>query len=682
VSIPTQVGIETSETIVPSNQFCYYNFPLQVNLFNQGLPKDRKYNKLKEHQFATKHSMEGFATVQMGVKSLAALTMFGERGLYSGHVYQPDVNHRQVNFWSYHDATNTEETGSEKSGVNSVSLIESMVNPSEVRSFSNGNLMSFLCYELEPVPDASNNNLAIKSPSALRFTLGEDQLDTYGTGFIDGYRAKNLTDESFRRTLDVFGMVSTSTRCRTPLGVDKIACFFQEICKHNLSTTEGLQTFLKEFKLERFYQITKEPIEQQLHQLFTVIRSLTPLRLAAYDGRHRFNLSCYFATGFFSPSTELKLERSNFNLAFPGKNFHQTAVFQAQRLELSYPNNPTFSLSTAFQVLRKQSFVSTASQSLSVRTSWDSLIPEFIEQLINSQEALQLQKFCSQSYWEPDHKQFTVLKTNYDIVFGAFCAFLEEAPETRLRLARGNVQKDVEWKILRDEVGSRNTAATSFGKKRKLIQQSQAPRDLNMICGVLKWLCDSVPNLTMLRRYFQVRSPRVTQAATTSEDRAVHKSLLYLRWSIVGVVIVASEFLTQRYTIEKHMLDLVGNHTSGQDLEEAGKEALVRDRMETAKKALEEYPSLAYWDDTVGLFSTMWDELHGKMNSWTDGEPVKGYLNENSLGKNNQRVTTKLKFALQASMFRDILDTIGWFGFNGYLTWSGSKNHALHLYLQ
>ena len=64
--------------------------------------------------------MEGFATVQMGVKSFAALTMFGERGLYSGHVYQPDVNHRQVNFWSYHDATNTEETGSEKGGVSSV----------------------------------------------------------------------------------------------------------------------------------------------------------------------------------------------------------------------------------------------------------------------------------------------------------------------------------------------------------------------------------------------------------------------------------------------------------------------------------------------------------------------------------------------------------------------------------
>ena len=70
--------------------------------------------------------MEGFATVQMGVKSFAALTMFGERGFYSGHVYQPDVNHRQVNFWSYHDATNTEETGSEKGGVSSVSLIESM----------------------------------------------------------------------------------------------------------------------------------------------------------------------------------------------------------------------------------------------------------------------------------------------------------------------------------------------------------------------------------------------------------------------------------------------------------------------------------------------------------------------------------------------------------------------------
>ena len=50
--------------------------------------------------------MEGFATVQMGVKSFAALTMFGERGFYSGHVYQPDVNHRQVNFWSSSEKPN------------------------------------------------------------------------------------------------------------------------------------------------------------------------------------------------------------------------------------------------------------------------------------------------------------------------------------------------------------------------------------------------------------------------------------------------------------------------------------------------------------------------------------------------------------------------------------------------
>jgi hypothetical protein len=92
------------------------------------------------------NSPKGYDTVLVKMDRFAALTMFAEHGLYLGHVYQPEVNHRQMNFTSFYKNT-------AKPGGNIPPMIDSMLNPTPHKSFSMGNLMSFYFYEVEAATD-------------------------------------------------------------------------------------------------------------------------------------------------------------------------------------------------------------------------------------------------------------------------------------------------------------------------------------------------------------------------------------------------------------------------------------------------------------------------------------------------------------------------------------------------
>ena len=83
----------------------------------------------------------------IGVKSFGPATIFAERGPFSGHVYQPKVNHREVDFLSYSHRQDT--------SLLSKPLCESMLFPKSETSFSVGNKMGLYCYEVTKPKDHS-----------------------------------------------------------------------------------------------------------------------------------------------------------------------------------------------------------------------------------------------------------------------------------------------------------------------------------------------------------------------------------------------------------------------------------------------------------------------------------------------------------------------------------------------
>ena len=87
-----------------------------------------------------------FESILANVNHFAAVTMFVERGLLSGHCYQPDINHRQINFNSFADTYETD-------GQIKPSLSDSMVYPTRENSFSAGNPMALYCYQVRKMKD-------------------------------------------------------------------------------------------------------------------------------------------------------------------------------------------------------------------------------------------------------------------------------------------------------------------------------------------------------------------------------------------------------------------------------------------------------------------------------------------------------------------------------------------------
>lgn len=87
----------------------------------------------------------------------APITFFAERGVYSGHPYQPAVNHREMSFRIF---THSRQSGDHKTAA----MIDSMVFPTESNSFSVGNVMSMFFYEIEAVDEIV---MPLKSPAAI-----------------------------------------------------------------------------------------------------------------------------------------------------------------------------------------------------------------------------------------------------------------------------------------------------------------------------------------------------------------------------------------------------------------------------------------------------------------------------------------------------------------------------------
>ena len=128
----------------------------------------------------------------VGVKSFCPVTFFAERGPYSGHVYQPKVNHRVVDFMSY----------SHRQEISTLSkpLRESMLYPNEETGFSVGNLMGLYCYEVTKLDKHSLGIRGIlESPATLNHTFDvKRDLEVNGMGEILQLKAEPLSISTFQ----------------------------------------------------------------------------------------------------------------------------------------------------------------------------------------------------------------------------------------------------------------------------------------------------------------------------------------------------------------------------------------------------------------------------------------------------------------------------------------------------
>ena len=618
--------------------------------------------------------------IQVRLDCLAGLTLFAERGFYSGHVYQPYVNHRVMDFNSFHEARPT------AGGSHGTPLIDSVLRPTEMNSFSLGNKMSFYFYEVEEV---ETPDFPIYSPSYLSIDDGDDRF--LQSCRIKKTNARTLSPETFSDTLTLFySKRNIAKKDKTkPVCCTEIAMFIGKICSFNIGTIDGLQRLVTEHHLDWLYEVTDKPIPDQLLEFSAALRAVTRMRVAAYDGRHRFNLCCYFAMGYFDPTCRLKLERKQFDVVFQGivakdsQNqevvdsngnrvmvaLENCAVFQSQAVCIATPKPGVTQLSF-FEALRQQGTVTTAAQGLVVSHTAESMWSEFIE-YIGSNTVLQ--KFTNSTYWKPKDaprkkgppgNDFDVIDTNTTILWDAFVKFLNASPASahvRKNILQGNSKVDVDAMIQTFRSGT-YTKGTShcFGYKRVPKPPNGCSTIFAVFGATMKLLCDDITNFDLLRRFLQDRSFKHEQVPSCVEDKAFFGSVDYLNLFVLAIASASAETMTKRYILEKTLILWA--------MRQNGNPALKNDMDEA-------WPSFHHSMKTKQNDETM----KNIVEALQDGDITDTKIGD--IGVKSTKLTHKLKFAAHVSVTRDILETICEFGFNPKVTHVGEANHLLQLYL-
>ena len=620
--------------------------------------------------------------VQFQVPCFAGLTLFAERGFYSGHVYQPYVNHRVMDFNSFHDARPM------PGGNHGTPLIDSVLRPTDMNSFSLGNKMSFCFYEVE---DAEEPEFPLHSPSYLSIERGEDTF--LQSCRIKKRNARTLTPETFSKTLAIFSLKRHTDNKAKPVCASEIAMFLQKICTPHIGTTEGLQGLVTEHKLGWLYTVTNEPIPDQLRKFSAALRAVTPMRVAAYDGRHRFNLCCYFAVGYFNPTCRMKLDRKEFGVAFEGLvakdskgedvadpdgnpvmvTFENCAVFQPQIVCVATPK-PDVTQSAVFEAMRQQGTVTTAAQGLVVSHTVESMMSEFVEYLGHSTT---LVKIDNKNYWRPKDaplknsakaNDFDIIDTNTTAIWNAFVTFLDASPAVRKSLLQGNSRVKVVEMVTTFRSGTfLKGTSHCFGYNRVPKPPNGCSTIFAIFGATMKLLCDDIENFDLLRRFLQDRTFKHFQVPSCVEDKAFFGSMEYFNMFVMGIASVSAETVTKRYILEKTLILW----------------ALRQKNIPELKADMEAQSDLG--DSTWPCFShcveakttTAMGTIHAALKS--------GHISDTTMGdlaKKSTKLTMKLKFAAHATLTKDILQTICEYGFNPKVTHIGENNHLLQLYLE
>lgn len=617
--------------------------------------------------------------VRVTLNQFAPMTFFAERGGYSGHVYQPAINHREMLFGTFVD---------ERQGISDTRMSpmnDSMVFPDEGNSFSRGHLMSLYFYEAQD----GECNVPILSPAPLTYVddgeNGKNRLHIMGR--MEGKTVEALTPETFEQTLKIFGLKRKSgASSKDRVSAKEVAEFMTKLGEHKLGTVQDLQAFVSQFDMGWLYEVTDEPIQKQLHYFAALLRALTPMRVAAYDGRHRFNLCCYFVSGNYNPSASLSMKEQNFEETFRRKvwkdgedgepleqllevKYENCAVFQSQTVMVTLPKSNA-TTKAAFESMIRYGSSATANQALVVETTLNTLMPEFIQYLL-SQPTLCLDKFNWTSYWSADEKTFfsndedeegekkCVIDRNMLQIWVHLMNFMNVS-ESRRKLMMG--QTNSTFSIMaeianptKSNMANTNLAMDYQKKNGKTKCKNHLSTNFGIFLSSCKLLCDDLKNFVLLRRFLQCRDWTHLQGPLDPRDINLHGSVEYYQRYVLDIAAAATHIVTNRLNLEKALIEFCRNEKDNADLSIDLK---------------------TNWPNFTVLSQSS-DLKIGKIKTVA----ASGEVSSTKLTPGSLNVTRKMEFAAHCTIFRDILETICTYGFNPVIKHREGKNQGLELYL-
>ena len=253
------------------------------------------------------HPTVDHVIMKSGAGILCMLTHLLERGLYSGEPFMMEsVNHRDADSFYWLNNTDGRE----------YSMIQSLTeNRIVAQRFDVGGEKVSLCFYR--VDDNIDKGVRLRTPRQVATSEGSDACYVYA----DGYRANVIDGAGFRRLLEIFNL-RWEVEVERPPTIDELISFCELFNDYDFATVAGWNDFITAFSLGGFFSIAESWSINDIHYYFGItLRSLTNVRIDAFDGQHRFLLLSMFLTGHFEVKPLVPHPRSSWaNSVYAAKN--------------------------------------------------------------------------------------------------------------------------------------------------------------------------------------------------------------------------------------------------------------------------------------------------------------------------------------------------------------------------
>ena len=277
-----------------------------------------------------------------GTGAMQILPLLLEMGTFSGHPYQIDLNYRTIDTTFYHSAITT-TTGTNPPMLRT--LVDQSVRHTQITP------ISLFFHEIKRMDKE-------KTPSRVDCQLQSSMVCKFGNkslrSKLSSTEAVTLSKDGFERLLNFFGFTWDAQDKKTcnAIGPEHITSFIEQLNATtnghslNIGTHGGFSDFLKRFHLQYLFQQDRSKCITWNIRLFgMLLRYVCSVRVASFEGQHRFNLISMFLQGYLSPTDEVPLRKYTLS-SWPGVPGAKNPGSESDR---GYPPKEQFQNAQCFQ---------------------------------------------------------------------------------------------------------------------------------------------------------------------------------------------------------------------------------------------------------------------------------------------------------------------------------------------
>ncbi len=586
------------------------------------------------------------------------LTLFEERGLFSGMCYQAPVNHRSV---KVADIVCQRRVNDEVYGP----FMESLVSGEPHLQFDKNNVISLWFHGVETGDDSG---CRLKSHNLVHASKDEGGVIAgagFGFSFIRGKHAIALNGNIFKRCLRFFNYkwvdkqgVEKEESCLPTL--DDLNAFCRLFAECDFKTENGFKSFLTKFSLSGLYEFQEGVCLHEQYRMFgCLLTSLVPMRVAVYDGQHRFMPMGLSMCGFYTPDNKMPLTKGVSFAEKHGVN-HETAWENLQcwrTMNMKIGCVAAETLVASFAALAKVGVIETMSQSVNFGLSWKSLLTKVAMVFEEKYESNRIKEVVGfTDFWSNDAPASDVIEHNQTKMWEAVMEVAEMDEAYKKYLMRGVEFTEERWRMMVDSAAAKMVKANYLPAKpgRQVVGIG---RDLMYVLQSLKAVCHDRKDVLRLVAMFDQQHPQHLQYEGLSLDTEKFHGMEWFKKFVHYPLFNVYTHFMQKVMVERKVMEVLRGETILGSMDSKG-ESISDMARKVLKKGGNEFPFL--------MSAKLVNVRTLKEVTYT------------SIGIRGNVTMDKIKVGAFSAMFRSICDAIMIYGYDPNLGFDKNGSLAMN----